>query len=164
MKTPVRRQFPFGFTTPTKSESPLPKKAQTIVKKQTTPPKMSIRSTADTSRSKKSFPVKAKVQQTKIPIHPRSKAIHKALPVAPPIYRQSLIDGLFSSTEKSPFRQTVDEPDYDTPNRRKALKQSKIRVQGPKIRLFAESDSDAQTYNKHKKSASKQSKKRTSLR
>ena len=48
---------------------------------------------------------------------------------------------------------------YETPKKRKALKQSKIRVQHPKIRLFVDHDSDLST-GTSKRSAMKMAKSR----
>ena len=41
---------------------------------------------------------------------------------------------------------------YETPKKRKALKQSKLRLQGPKIKLFADHDSDVSTGTSKKSS------------
>ena len=69
-----------------------------------------------------------------------------------------MIDELFGKTTNFTRNlRTIPAHGYETPKKRKALKQSKLRVQGPKFNLFADHDSDMST-GTSKKSAIKMTK------
>ena len=69
-----------------------------------------------------------------------------------------MIDELFGNTTNiTRYSRPIPADGYETPKKRKALKQSKLRVQGPKIKLFADHDSDMST-GTSKKSAMKMTK------
>lgn len=98
----------------------------------------------------------AKKSVKKAGVNLRSKAIKKTQAKETEVPRQRLIDELFGKSNKIPNFKDLPEDGYETPKKRKALKQSRMKVSGPKFEVIADHSSDMST-GVSKRSAQKSS-------
>ena len=87
----------------------------------------------------------AKKSVKKAGVNLRSKAIKKTQTKGTEVPRQSLIDELFGKSSKIKNNKDLPEDGYETPKKRKAPKQSRMKVSGPKFEVIADHSSDMST-------------------